>query len=1485
MLFVEDNALTIDIESDLIDLIDVISLGYEFATLKVLLGDAGLSTLDTAARLADIFGRAKEEDALEIISIITNLSSIEALDANALNALVSLFGFDALIYVSDDVVLGNELSNIFTLLYEVSVFMNEGLKTNAAIDIDFGPFLDTMKPFILSSNNNKLLSQNFAYNFNLLITASGLSDMIQLPEALLDKDPNSIQWAIEYDNIINAIFAILKTIHQDIRLSTREVFELAADTSAAISIVSNLVDLNNQQDDALRNILKSDIIYYSIASTIDSEEFNDTLLGSLPEDLLSLLGDFSIFSPVDARNTTGPFEGLFSRDEIYALVRSIKYLNIDFTNVDLNFLSYIFDLIDANTENGVDDFDRFIASKYIQDKVSGILLSDFVLDLISLDFFTPTVFLNTLPSTGKQTIETKTRIAEGEFKKVFKSLQTLGLTDLSDVNFGIESLVSLTEEELETVLASDYVYTIVHLILSSQDELSIPDSAFEVSGVYNDMVKKSEVINIFSALAILGGDLANIDVNALSIGDIIDLFEINSPVIDSLLTAGIEAVVSIPDASYDGDVMKRSELKAILDTLLLISNNDPDTLLTNLDIENVAFTVALIQSIVDLNSFFTDALISENIIALIDVPAGAIVNTNGYDSVTEIDDLLDALTILGITTLSGDINVDDVTVGQLQDLLDLESLIINRLLSTTILATDLSIPAISLDTPEDIKLSELQGIIDALLVLANNDDTTLLSQLDVNNITFTVTLIRNIANINSFFTDALISENIIALIDVPAGAIVNTNGYDSVTEIDDLLDALTILGITTLSGDINVDDVTVGQLQDLLDLESLIINRLLSTTILATDLSIPAISLNTPEDIKVSELQGIIDALLVLANNNDETLLTDLDVDNITFTVALIRDLSNINSFFTDALISENMISLLDIPAGAIVNTNGYDSVTEIDELLDALTILGITTISNDFAVDDVSVKQFQDLLDLDSLIINRLLSTTILATDLNIPAISLDSPEDIKVTELQGVVDTIRLISGNNDNALLSELDVNNIVFTVALIRNLSNINSFFTDALLSENMIALIDVPAGAIDKTNGYDSVTEINELLDGLTILGITTISNDFAVDDVSVKQFQDLLDLDSLIINRLLSTTILATDLNIPAISLDSPEDIKVTELQGVVDTIRLISGNNDNALLSELDVNNIVFTVALIRDLDAIGTFFTDALLSENIITLVDTPSRAIENVNGYDSVTEVTELLDALTILGLTTLSGGIDVDNVTIAQFESLLNLESFIINRLLSSILIQSSLDIPTASLDTLGDITKDIITSELDALKDTLLILNNQDNTGVVDDILVGIDASSLAPATLKALLALESPLVNRLVASGIIATNLVETEQFAVLGDSNFDPNAINKDVKIEEMNHIIDSLEVLGVQTISGISNITISDVTSLTDPEIDALLGGTVTFMYFLIEDIVDTNGSSLITTYQLFTNTTLQRDPVTNRIVRNDLISLLKFDPVDPL
>jgi hypothetical protein len=202
---------------------------------------------------------------------------------------------------------------------------------------------------------------------------------------------------------------------------------------------------------------------------------------------------------------------------------------------------------------------------------------------------------------------------------------------------------------------------------------------------------------------------------------------------------------------------------------------------------------------------------------------------------------------------------------------------------------------------------------------------------------------------------------------------------------------------------------------------------------------------------------------------------------------------------------------------------------------------------------------------------------------------------------------------------------------------------------------------------------------------------------------------------------LLSTTILATDLNIPAISLDSPEDIKVTELQGVVDTIRLVSGNNQDALLSDLDVNNIVFTVALIRDLDAIGTFFTDALLSENIITLVDTPSRAIENVNGYDSVTEVTELLDALTILGLTTLSGGIDVDNVTIAQFESLLNLESFIINRLLSSILIQSSLDIPTSSLDTLGDITKDIITSELDALKDTLLILNNQDNTGVVDDI--------------------------------------------------------------------------------------------------------------------------------------------------------------------
>jgi uncharacterized protein YjgD (DUF1641 family) len=307
--------------------------------------------------------------------------------------------------------------------------------------------------------------------------------------------------------------------------------------------------------------------------------------------------------------------------------------------------------------------------------------------------------------------------------------------------------------------------------------------------------------------------------------------------------------------------------------------------------------------------------------------------------------------------------------------------------------------------------------------------------------------------------------------------------------------------------------------------------------------------------------------------------------------------------------------------------------------------------------------------------------------------------------------------------------------------------------------------------------------------------------------------------------------------------------------------------------------------VTLIRDLDAINSFFTDALLSENIILLVDTPARAIENVNGYDSVTEITELLDALAILNLVTLSGGIDVDDVTIAQFDALLNLESFIINRLLSSILIQSSLDIPTSSLDTLGDITKDIISSELEALKETLLILNNQDQTGIVDDILVGIDASSLAPATLKALLALDSPLINRLVASGIIATNLVEVPQFAVLGDSNFDPNAINKDVKLTEMNHIIDSLEVLGVQTISGINQISISDVTSLTDPEIDALLGGTVTFMYYLIADIVDDGGQTLITTYEAFTNTTLQRDPVTNRIVRNDLISLLKFDPVDPI
>ena len=65
----------------------------------------------------------------------------------------------------------------------------------------------------------------------------------------------------------------------------------------------------------------------------------------------------------------------------------------------------------------MDDFDRFIASKYIADKLSIILLSDAIIDTIGTGRFTAVDFV--LPPSSYTMVGGRERLTDAEFANIF----------------------------------------------------------------------------------------------------------------------------------------------------------------------------------------------------------------------------------------------------------------------------------------------------------------------------------------------------------------------------------------------------------------------------------------------------------------------------------------------------------------------------------------------------------------------------------------------------------------------------------------------------------------------------------------------------------------------------------------------------------------------------------------------------------------------------------------------------------------------------------------------------------------------------------------------------------------------------------------------------------------------------------------------------------------------------------------------------------
>ncbi|MDI6452695.1 hypothetical protein [Peloplasma aerotolerans] len=1234
---------------------------------------------------------------------------------------------------------------------------------------------------------------------------------------------------------------------------------------------TNMVDTAAPSDD-FTTFIASDYIYTILARLFDHPAFGDyvgdMLSGAFGDDDV----DLDMTPPSDSKGTVvgDVEEGLITKYELRQMMISFKFLGLD-DGTDIT-VETIMNLVGEDSdENGEDDFDQFLESIYIRDKVSILLMSDSVIEKLADGRFTPEAFRLLIPETATENVDDRDRLTKIEIYDLFNGLKILGVTDLEGSNIGLDTITDLEDAEVLQVLESSYLYVTIHLMLDTEENLNVPLDAYEEDGDYEGLVKKNEIVNLLNAFDVLGtSNPDEIDANTISIAELKDLLDLNSVIIDQIISdAVVDALDSVPTSSYNDDQTRllKSELYNLVEVLLILADGDDTQTLASLTpIDTDAITRAKLRELYDLDSRLVDRILSQSII-----DSGISIHSLSYDEDSEVDEfdnkldlkrsellaMIDALDILEIEIADADvIDTTKLTPDNIDALLDLESPIIYRLVGENIIDQDLH-------------------------------------------------------------TDESIAE---------AG----DNNYDpelpgsdvKISEMYALVEAMRVLGIANLSEEIDVDNTTIAQLQLLHyiglgidpveDLhQSLIVHRLLSESIIgALEIPTDAYMVGSLLDLVPDEIQGVIGSLLVLSGGDDtETLagLTPIDTSLLTpDDIESLLDLESLIIYRTVAsgIIDQNLQTDESLAEDGDINYDenaiGSDiKVPEMYALVEAMRVMNIVNLGTTIDIDTTTIAQLQQLhylgLGIDpiedkyeSVIVHRLLSEAIIdalviPTDAYMTGTILDLVPD----EIQGVITSLLVLSNGDDTeTLLGLTPVDTTVLTPDAIEEILDTNTLINYRMVADGIIDMnlqTDESLAEVGDFN-YDEnaigsdikISEMYALVEAMRVMGIINLGTPINTEDATIANLQQLHYLglgtdpiqdvyNSVIVHRLLSEGIIES-LNIPTDAfMDAMQlDLVPDEIQGVIDALLLISDGDDTQTLNDLTpVANSTLTPDLIEGLLDLDKLIIYRLIAEGIIDAeLDTleshaelgDANYDENAIGLDiKVIEMYALVEAMRIMDIIDLSVTIDATGVEIAQLQALHYVglgedpiddvyNSRIVHRILSDGII-SSLDIPTNAYMSIAQL--DLTPEEVQGVIDALLEINGNDDTGKLAN-LTPIDDSLLTSTVLANLIAIDTLIVYRLIADGIITAGIATDDSYAVDGDVNFDSNDANADIKIDEMNHIVASMDILGITNILTVaSDIAAFDFTSLDDTQIETLVeadtDGPNTIIYYIISETLD--------------------------------------------
>jgi siroheme synthase len=1119
----------------------------------------------------------------------------------------------------------------------------------------------------------------------------------------------------------------------------------------------------------LPDLLASKILHSFISNALTNEnvqQFGVDKVNGI-QTILVLPNDFFAVDPVLLDGD------LFKVTELENIFIALRALGLESGNFGAINQDTFIALVDPATIDGEgkDDFDRVFGANYIYILLDRAIalegFSDFAVQTLGLDALSGDPISLNPPQSIKlndpmNPLENG-RLPKIEFRRLLTSVNMLGdLAQFSDPAVLIDVLTGMigddvdpdtNEDDFDRFMSSDYLYYMISVLLQNQDQISVPVQALEIGGMYDGFIKKAEIRAVLNALIILEifnpNDIQPEDITIQKLIDILDLED--SAFVQYLISQQIISALDpdnegkIPDDAFEGDpedgMLTMDEIRAIADALVILANNDPDTPITDIAFDQI--TVGQVQELSTVPSIVIKQLLTDEIKKALDpddegkIPADAYENNdpNGRLSQDEIDALVVALLVLANNDpdlLITDISTD-VTVGQAIELRD------------------------GTGTP-----GETVGL-DSLIIQQIMSDE-IINLLGADNIP------------DSAYTD-LTQSRLIRL------------------ELEEMIQAIYILADGNLLlpvADLSVDAVTVGQVADLNDLNSEITKKLISQTIIDNiDADMPEGESRVPLDaysiedltrLSDTELDAMIEALLIIANNDDTQVVSSLNFSEIN--VGQVQELSTVNSYIIKQVLTDEIKKNLDpddegkVPVDAYENDDptGRLKQAEIDAMVVALLVLAnqdpdilITDIST-----DVTVGQALELRDgtgtpgetvgLDSLIIQQIMSDEIinlLGAD-NIPSSSYTDVTETRLLriELEEMIEAIYILADGNTALLVADLETDDI--TVGQVADLNDLNSNITKKLISQTIIDNIDadmpegesrVPAEAYsidDPTRLSDD--ELDGMIEALLIIAKgdeTEIVSTLNFSDISVGQVDELSVVDSYIIKQVLTDEIKKNldpddEGKVPVDAYENNDPtgrLKQEEIDAMVVALYVLANQDPDILITDISTDVTVGQALELRDgtgtpgeIVGLDSLIIQQIMSDEIVTILGTdniPSSSYTDVTETRLLrSELEEMIEALNILSggnTALLVADIDTDNVTVGQVQELNDLDSNITKRLISTAIIDNiDADMPVGEsrvpLEAYSlDDPERLSDEELDAMIVALLVLANHNPSVLVKNV--------------------------------------------------------------------------------------------------------------------------------------------------------------------